>query len=174
MKPQLTELISPQAIHKKIKEVARRLEVDYIGKRPVIVMVLKGSICLVADLIRELEIPVDIEAISCSSYGARGTERGELRISGLERLSLKGRDVLLVDDIYDSGHTLSTVHDAILQMEPASIKSLVLLVKNVPHITNYRPDYALFEVDNLFVVGYGLDYKELYRGLPGICVYKDK
>lgn len=169
--PNLTPLIEEQRIASKIKEAAAQIRADYQGRDLVIVMVMKGALCLVADLIRELDLPLDVEYVQCSSYGARGTQRGELKVIGLDRLNIQNRDVLIVDDIFDSGHTLSTLVDAFEQKKPSSIKSLVLLMKDVPHVTEYRPDYILFSIENLFVVGYGLDYKERYRGLSGVYVY---
>lgn len=167
MKP----LIEPSQIASKLKETAAKIEADYVGKDLVIITVLKGALCLVADLIRLLEIPFELETIQSSSYGARGTERGELRISGTDRLQIHNRDVLLVDDIFDSGHTMTALLKQIKEKHPRSLKTCVLLNKtNVPKISLYRPDYVLFDIDNLFVVGYGLDFKEQYRGLPGIYV----
>lgn len=134
-------------------------------------MVLKGALCLVADLIRLLDIPFEVEMIQSSSYGARGTERGELQISGADRLQIHNRDILLVDDIFDSGHTMTALLKQIQAKHPRSLKTCVLLNKtNVPKITDQRPNYVLFDIDNLFVVGYGLDFKEQYRGLPGIYI----
>lgn len=166
----LKPLISPEQITQKIKETSTRIKEDYAGKDLVIVMVMKGALCLVADLIRELDLPLDVEYVQCCSYGAKGTERGDLQVIGLDRLSIHNRDVLIVDDIFDSGHTLATLYDALSQKKPRSLKSLVLLKKEVPHITDYRPDYVLFDIENLFVVGYGLDFKERYRGLTGVYV----
>jgi hypoxanthine phosphoribosyltransferase len=135
-------------------------------------MVLKGALCLAADLIRELDIPLDVEFVQCSSYGARGTQRGELQIFGLERLQIHNRDVLIVDDIFDSGHTMHTLVEALSQKKPHSIKTCVLLEKQGVHkVTDMKPDYVLFGIENLFVVGYGLDFKERYRGLSGVYVY---
>ena len=91
---------------------------------------------------------------------------------GLDRLNLQDRDVLIVDDIFDSGHTMSSLIDALKIKRPRSIKSLVLLCKDVERSTSFRPDYILFEIKNHFVVGFGLDYKERYRGLPGIFIYE--
>ena len=161
-------LIDKREIATKIKKAAKDLDRDYADKDLVLLMVLKGSVFLVADLIRFLNIPCDIETVQCASYGARGTERGELQIFGLERTDLHQRDVLIVDDIFDSGHTLNALIQAVKKKEPRSIKSLVLLKKNIRPVTHLLPDYVLFEIDDAFVVGYGLDYKERYRGLSGI------
>lgn len=166
----LVPLIAQDQIAQKIREVSQKIQTEYKNKDLVIVMVMKGALCLVADLIRELNLPLDVEYVQCSSYGSRGTERGELQVIGLDRLSIHNRDVLIVDDIFDSGHTMATLIDALKEKNPRSLKSLVLLSKNTHHVTEYRPDYVLFDIENLFVVGYGLDYKERYRGLSGVYV----
>jgi len=163
-------LINQDQIHQKIKEVARQIERDYQGKNLVVVTVLKGAILLTADLIREIDLPLTLETIQCSSYGAGGARRSELKIFGLDRLDIKDKDVLIVDDIFDTGHTMAGLYKAFADLYPSSIKNCVLLKKMVPHETTIRPDYALFEIENLFVVGYGLDYKERYRGFPSVCV----
>jgi len=161
-------LISDHAIHERIKEVCAQLDQDYADQEITVVMIMKGALCLVADLIRLIHLPCSIEVIQSSSYGERGVVRGGLTLSGIEKLTLQEKHVLLVDDIFDSGITLSTIAALLEEKSPKSLKSLVLLSKNVPHKTTYRPDYVLFEIEDRFVVGYGLDYKEYYRGLPGI------
>ncbi len=165
---QMDLCISEEEIHRKLGDVARSLDLVYQGKELVIVMVMKGSICLVADLLRLLQVPCSIEWVQAKSYGARGASRGELSILGLEELPIQGKHVLLVDDIYDSGHTLNTIRLHLQEKRPESLKTLVLLSKQVPKENNYQPDYVLFPIEDRFVVGYGLDYKELYRGLSGI------
>jgi len=166
----LRVLIDETSIKNKVKEVAKQIEHDYKNKDLVIVMVLKGSLCVAADLIREINLPLNIEAVQCSSYGARGTQRGELTVHGIDRINVHNRDVLIVDDIFDSGHTMAALYKEFGKQKPHSMKSCVLLSKKVPHIME-EPDYVLFDIENEFVVGYGLDYKELYRGLPSVCVY---
>src|SRR5579862_8932717 len=158
-------LISPDQIKNKIADVARRIDADYQGEELTIVMVMKGALCIAADLIRELKTPCSIEYVSASSYGQRGEKRGELKIFGLEELDLKSKHVLLVDDIFDSGETVSQIMAKMKKKNPKTLKSLVLLVKNVERDVTYIPDYVLFKIENLFVIGYGLDYKEYYRGL---------
>jgi hypoxanthine phosphoribosyltransferase len=172
---QLRPLIQKEEIAAKVRETAAQIKKDYAGKDLVIVMVLKGALCLVADLIRELDIPFDIEAVQCSSYGARGHVRGELQVIGADLIHIHNRDVLIVDDIFDSGHTMTTLFDTLKLQNPRSLKTCVLLYKkDVPKVTNYRPDYVLFDIDNFFVIGYGLDFKEKYRGLPGVYVLDPK
>lgn len=171
--PGLEPLISEAQIARRLKETARQINKDYTEKDLVIVMVLKGSLCLVADLIRELDVPHDIETIQCSSYKG-STKRGEMRVFGIDRIQVQDRDVLVVDDIFDSGNTMKTVCEVLKEQHPRSIKACVLLYKNnVPKVTDLRPDYVLFEIDNLFVVGYGLDFEEKYRGLPGVYVMEE-
>jgi hypoxanthine phosphoribosyltransferase len=169
----LEELISEQEILSEIKHIARRLDSDYFGKELVIVMVMKGALCLVSDLIRNLHIPCAIEFIQASSYGMQGTKPGELFIYGIERLNLKGKHVLIVDDIFDTGKTLSGIVDEFEKMPLASLRTLVLLTKKVSRRTSFKPDISLFDIEDRFVVGYGLDYKEHYRGLKGIYILKN-
>jgi hypoxanthine phosphoribosyltransferase len=167
----LRPLIEKEQIAEKVRETSSQITRDYQGKDLVIVMVLKGALCVVADLIREIDLPLDVQTVQCSSYGSGGTQRGELTVLGAERLQIHNRDVLLVDDIFDTGHTMVTLIDTLKEQNPRSIKSCVLLNKQDVHkITDYRPEYVLFDIPNLFVVGYGLDYKEQYRGLPGVYV----
>ncbi len=168
----LQVLISKEEIKRKIHEVGMQLDDDYKGKELTIVMVMKGAICLVADLIRQIHLPCSVEFVKASSYGQLGTQRGELFLLGLEQIDIRDKHILVVDDIYDSGATLSQIVSLLQEKQPASLKSLVLLHKNVSRHVNYTPDYILFDIDNHFVVGYGLDYKEHYRGLDGVYLLK--
>lgn len=161
-------LISEDKIREKLIDIAKVLDANYADEELTIVVVMKGALCLAADLIRQLKIPLTIEFIKASSYGSRGTKRGELVIQGIEDLQLASKNVLLIDDIYDSGTTLCCVEAKIREKDPKTLKSLVLLSKNVARASTYIPNYVLFEIKNEFVVGYGLDYQELYRGLRGI------
>ena len=161
-------LIPEETIFERIAEIAGTLDREYEGKKLVIVTILKGSLCLVADLIRQLHCPQEVEFIRCSSYGSSGHMRGTLRIMGLEQIEVEGKDILIVDDIFDSGTTLTGVHTRIQELKPASLKTLVLLSKRAPRKMPYQPNYVLFEIEDRFVVGYGLDYKEHFRGLKGV------
>jgi len=163
-------LISKEQIDSRIKEVASEINQKYEGKEITLVMVMKGAIYITADLMREITVPSILEYVSASSYGQNGTVSGELTLQGLKDLSLKGKHVILIDDIFDTGKTMTAIKEKLLLQEPASIKTLVLLLKNRPRATTAVPDYALFPIEDEFVVGYGLDYKELYRGLPGVFV----
>lgn len=169
---QVELLISHEEIKSKVADVADAIDAQYQGEELVIVMVMKGALCIAADLIRELKTPCTIECIRASSYGQHGTMRGELTVFGLEDLDLSSKNVLVVDDIFDTGKTLLHVVTKIREKNPKSLRSLVLLKKNVKRDVAYHPDYILFNIENLFVVGYGLDHKEYYRGLPGVYIFK--
>lgn len=163
------ELISADQIKKRVTQIAAQLDADYEGKEIVLVMVMKGAVCIASDLIREIKTPCSLEYVKASSYGNK-TVAGELTLSGLEGLDLKDKHVLLVDDIYDTGATISEIKRQLLEQQPASFKTLVLLLKNKERAVQEIPEYILFSIENEFVIGYGLDFDELYRGLPGIYV----
>jgi hypoxanthine phosphoribosyltransferase len=169
-------LISQKEIAKKVREIANKIDIDYSKKEIVILMILKGSICFVSDFIRELKTPFILENIQCHSYGKRGTKRGKLKIVGLEKLEIKNKHVIVVDDIFDSGNTMTQTIKALKKKKPKSIKSLVLLLKKTTERKKeiLPPDYHLFVVKDTFVVGYGLDYKEYYRGYKNICYVENK
>jgi hypoxanthine phosphoribosyltransferase len=168
---ELDLIISQQEISAKIEEVATELNVTYKNKNLTIIMIMKGAICATADLIRHLTIPFNLEYIKASSYGQNGISAGQLTTDGWDRLDIENRDVLIIDDIFETGNTMETVVSLLLDKHPSSIKTLLLLVKDVPRKTTLTPDYTLFSIPNRFVIGYGLDYKELYRGLPGIYAF---
>lgn len=162
-------LISHDQIKQRIAHIASQIDYDYADKEITLVMVMKGAVCIAADLIRALQTPCSLEYVQASSYGNK-TVAGELTLTGLHGLSLKDKHVILVDDIYDTGATISEIKRQLLEQQPASFKTLVLLLKNKERSTPEVPDYVLFTIANEFVIGYGLDFDELYRGLPGIYV----
>ena len=164
-------LISERKIQQSLKKVSKQLSKDYKGEEVTLIMVMKGSICLVADLMRHLTFPTQLEFISASSYGPRGIERGDLLVKGVKDLPVENKHLLIIDDVYQSGSTLYHVVCELQKQPVKSVKSLVLLFKDIPRDISYIPDYFLFKVGNPFVVGYGMDYKEYYRGLPGIYIY---
>ena len=164
-------LISPEEIAEKIQETAVQIDREYQDKEITFVLVMKGSICVASDLIRSLKTPFTLECIRASSYGQNGTTPGELYLEGFDRLNLEGKDVIVIDDIFDTGRTMDGILKKLQTKNPRSLKSLVLLLKDVPHKVSILPDYSLFTISDLFVIGYGLDYKELYRGLPGVYAF---
>jgi len=165
-----TLLLSEEAIAKNIKELAAELNTTFSGKEITIVCVLKGAICLTADLMRQLEFPTELECIQAKSYGMRGTTPGDLTIQGLETLNLQNKNILLIDDIFDTGQTLNGIVKAIQLQNPKSITTLVLLKKKDSSKNSMKPNYVCFDIENHFVIGYGLDYKQKYRGLKGIYI----
>lgn len=167
-KAQLKLLFSEAQIQVKVKEIARHLSHFYAKEELMVAMVLKGSLCFVSDLIRHLEIPITLECIKASSYGLRGHTPGDLKIE-MDSHIFENKAVLLVDDIFDSGTTLHHIKQSIAKQNPRSIQTVVLLSKEVPRDPHYEPpNYTLFTVPQGFVVGYGLDYKEHYRGLSAL------
>ncbi|MGL5263286.1 MAG: phosphoribosyltransferase [Candidatus Rhabdochlamydia sp.] len=167
--------ITYEEIKDRISKVADQLAVDYDKQEIVIVMIMKGAVCLAVDLIRAISFPCTIEYMQTSSYGMKGEHRGELVIKGVDALDLESKNVLLIDDIFDSGNTLSQAHLALAKKNPKSLKSLVLVSRNVPRAIDYQPDYVLFNIEKEdgFIVGCGFDYKEHFRGLKDVYLLKD-
>ena len=163
-----TLLLSEDEIAKKVVEAAHWINETYKGKELILVVVLKGAICFVSDLMRELTIPFQLEFVRGSSYGMKGTTPGALTLYGLDELDIANRHFLLVDDIYDTGVTLSQIYHTLVKKAPASLAILTLLRKKVPPKGDISPDYVCFDIEDHFVVGYGLDYKEHFRGEKAI------
>ena len=130
--------------------------------------ILTGSLILLADLIRLLDSPIRIALVQASSYGGT-TRRGELTLNPDLLSDIKGRDVLLIDDIFDTGHTLQQVITLIQEQQPSSVQSAVLLLKEGRQEVDLRPDFVGFSIPDQFVVGYGLDYQDLFRNLPYVA-----
>jgi hypoxanthine phosphoribosyltransferase len=162
-------LITDKQIARRVKSLAREIERDFRGREMVVVSLLSGTVMFLADLVRHLELPLHLDFIGVSSYG-NGTESGELVFTKELRIDVRGRDVLLVDDILDTGKTLSRVIPKIRALKPRRIKTCVLLNKPSRRIENIRADYIGFAIPDLFVIGYGLDFAERYRNLPFIGV----
>ena len=162
-------LITEGQIARRIRTLAREIECDFRGRETVVVSLLNGTVMFLADLMRHLSLPLRLDFMGVSSYGA-GTESGELVFTKELRLDMRGRDVLLVDDILDTGKTLSRVLPKLRALKPRRIKICVLLDKPVRRVENVRADYVGFEIPDYFVVGYGLDFAERYRNLPFVGV----
>jgi hypoxanthine phosphoribosyltransferase len=162
-------LIPADKIARRIKALSKEIERDFSGRELVIVAVLNGTVLFLADLIRCLSLPLRLDFVGVSSYGL-GTESGDLVFTKELRLDVRGRDVLLVDDILDTGKTLRRVLEKIRQLQPRRIKTCVLLEKASRRIEKVRADYIGFTIPNHFVVGYGLDFAERYRNLPFIGI----
>src|SRR5271154_1555765 len=162
-------LISDQQIARRIKEMSVEIERDFQGREMVVVSLLNGTVLFLADLIRYLSLPMRLDFIGVSSYGL-GTESGELVFTKELRLDVRGRDVLLIDDILDTGKTMSRVLPKLRALKPRRIKVCVLLDKPSRRVEKIKADYVGFSVPDFFVVGYGLDFAERYRNLPFVGV----
>ncbi len=157
-------LLSESQLQQGVEELAHAINRTY-GDQPLTVIgVLTGSIVLLADVIRKLKMPLRVGVVQTSSY--EGTERGRLTINSSMMLDITGRDVLLVDDIFDTGHTLTEVMELMRGLNPTSLRSAVLLNKTGKQEVDWRPDFVAFDIPDEFVVGYGLDYNDQYRNLP--------
>ncbi len=168
LEPQAFELLFPQdQIQRRIRELGRQISEDYRGKRPVLLGVLKGCFIFLADLIRTVTIPAEIEFIAASSYGAE-IDPGELTLSAGPGGSLTGRHILLVEAVVDTGRTAVSIIESVKRMEPASIEIVTLLNKKSRREREISVKYSGFEVGDDFVIGYGLDHDQLYRNLPFI------
>ncbi len=153
-----------------VKTLGEKITNDYQGKRPVVICILKGASLFFADLIRQIQLPIEIEFMAVSSYGASTVSSGEVKIvKDLDR-SILGRDVLIVEDIVDSGMTLHYLKKALTTRGASSLRIATLLDKPSRRKAPLSVDYSCFEVPDAFVVGYGLDYNEAYRNLPMIGV----
>jgi len=162
-------LITDRQIEQRIRQMSREVMRDYTGRGMVVVSLLNGTVMFLADLIRHLALPLRLDFIGVSSYGA-GTESGELVFTKELRLDVRGRDVLLVDDILDTGKTLYRVVEKLRVLKPRRIKKCVLLDKPARRVEPVEADYVGFEIPDVFVVGYGLDFAERYRNLPFVGV----
>ena len=164
-------LLTEEQLHDGIRRMAGEIQKHYEGKPLTIVGVLIGSIVLLADLIRLLDLPLCVEMVQARSYRGNSTRPGPLVVN-LELLStgIQGRNVLLVDDIFDTGHTLWELIPQIDELNPATVRSAVLLQKEGRCETPMKPDFVGFTIPNEFVVGYGLDYNDHYRNLPYLAV----
>lgn len=163
-------LISREEIDDAIKNLSKQLEQDYQGKDLVCVCILKGAVVFFADLIRALDLPLTTDYMAISSYGSSTKTSGVVRILKDLDHDVLNKDVLVVEDIVDSGLTLAYIQDVMAQRGAKSVKLVTLLDKPERRRNNLKVDYACFRIPNEFVVGYGLDYAERYRNLPDVGV----
>lgn len=163
-------LLSEEKIKARVKELAREISADYRGKKPLLVGVLKGAVVFLSDLIREMDIPLEVDFMAVSSYGADTASSGIVRIQKDLDHSIKDRDVLIVEDIVDTGLTLKYLYETLGSQKPRSLKVVTLLDKPDRRKVDFKADYCGFEIPDRFVIGYGLDFNEEYRNLGDLCV----
>jgi hypoxanthine phosphoribosyltransferase len=165
-------MISEQEIKDRIKSMAQELDKVYEGKKPIVICILKGSSIFFADLIRQMQTTMAVDFMSVSSYGSGTVSSGELKIRTDLSMDIAGRDVLIVEDIIDSGNTLYRLKNLLGERNPASLNIVTLLDKPARREAPIKPDYTCFVIEDEFVIGYGLDYDEEYRNLPYVGVLK--
>lgn len=171
LKPEI--LLTKEEINKEVARLAQEISRDYQGKRPLLLGILKGSFVFMADLIRLLKIPVEMDFVSLSSYGSARVTSGEIKVVQGLRTPVKGRDVLVIEDIVDTGLTIGYFLDYLAKRKPSSLRLCALFDKPSRRKITVPIDYRGFTIPDRFVVGYGLDYDERFRHLPDLCVIED-
>jgi len=166
-------LYSKQLIEQKTREIAEKISRDYQGKKVILIGVLKGSFIFLADLVRFLTIPVTIDFVMISSYGSKASSSGELKITKDIEIPLWGKAVIIVEDIVDTGLTLFKFTEILKARKPESVKICALIDKIHRREKEVEIDYPGFQVKEGFLVGYGLDFDEKYRQLPGIYAIRE-
>ncbi len=168
-------LVTREEIAGKVRELGERITRDYSGKEPVMICILKGAAIFFADLIREIDLPVTTDFMAISSYGSATKTTGVVRVmKDLDR-DILGKDVIVVEDIVDSGITLNYLMKILLQRGAASLKVAALLDKPARRrVPDLKVDYSCFSIPDAFVVGYGLDYDQVYRNLPDIGILSSR
>ena len=165
-------MLTEEQLRSRVKEIAEQVDRVYEGKRPLVVGILKGSIIFYADFIRHLTVPVELDFMAVSSYGSGAVSSGKLNIKKDLDRDVKGRDVIIAEDIIDSGFTLANLKELFKERGAESVMIVTLLNKKDRREYDIAPDYNCFDIENEFVIGYGLDYNEMYRSLPYIGILK--
>jgi hypoxanthine phosphoribosyltransferase len=165
-------LFDEPAIHRRLDDIAAQISNDYRELDLTVIAVLHGSLMFVADLLRRIPLPLKLDCLSMASYHGEGQSSGAVVFKRITVPDVAGRDVLILDDILDSGQTLATIREALETAEPQSIRVCVLLSKKKQRAREVDTDYVGFEIEDEFVVGYGLDFRERYRNLPYIGVLR--
>jgi hypoxanthine phosphoribosyltransferase len=173
MSEDVSVLFGREDIRRRIEELGRTITGDYEGRAPVLISVLKGGSVFLADLIREIRLPIAIDYMSISRYGGATESMGRVRIVKDLEEDIGGRDILIMEDIVDTGLTLSYLISVLESRDPASIEVCTLLDKSVRRIAPLTIRYVGFDCPDVFVVGYGLDFQERYRNLPDILAVQD-
>lgn len=167
------KMFTEEQIREKVTELGKQIENDYKGEEVLVVGILKGANVFTCDLIRQIDLDVKIDFMSVSSYGSGTESSGTVRILKDLDTDIKGRNVLIVEDIIDSGRTLSNLVKELQIREPKSLKLCTLLDKPSRRVVDVDVEYVGFEIEDKFIVGYGIDYAEKYRNLPYIGIVED-
>jgi hypoxanthine phosphoribosyltransferase len=167
-------LFDEPAIHRRLDDMAAQISNDYRDRELTVIAVLHGSLMFVADLLRRIPLPLTLDCLSVASYHEKAQSSGEVVFKQITLPDIEGRDILVLDDILDSGSTLAAVRETLKTARPHSIRICVLLSKKKQRAREVEADYVGFEIEDKFVVGYGLDFRERYRNLPYIGVLRRK
>ena len=170
MSRQPKPLITQGKINQAVAKLAAEINRDYRGKQPLLIGILKGSFVFMADLVRQLDLPIEVDFVKLSSYGSGTKTSGKVKVVQGLKSPIKGRDVLIVEDIVDTGLTVSFLMGNLRKKKPASLKLCVLVDKPSEHKVPVTIDYLGFNVPDKFIVGYGIDWNEKFRQLPDICI----
>ncbi len=170
MSRQPKPLITQGKINQAVANLAAEINRDYRGKKPLLIGILKGSFVFMADLVRQLDLPIEVDFVKLSSYGSGTRTSGKVKVVQGLKSPIKGRDVLIVEDIVDTGLTVSFLMGNLRKKKPASLKLCVLIDKPPEHKVPVTIDYLGFTVPDKFIVGYGIDWNEKFRQLPDICI----
>ncbi len=165
-------LLSSEQIKNRVKELGKQISNDYRDKNLCVISLLRGSFMFMSDLVREIDMPICIDFMTTSSYNHDEVSSGDVQILSDVRENLEEYDVLIVDDIIDTGNTITKTLEYIKNKNPKSLKTCVLLDKPSRRQVDYNADYVGFEIDDVFIVGYGLNYKSSYRNIPYIFIWE--
>ena len=172
-----TDLLEPfigeAKIRCRVKELAAQIDADYAGKTPIFIGVLNGSFIFISDLVRAVKVGTEIDFLKLSSYGDSKISSGEVKLLKDLNCTIDGRDIIIVEDIVDSGLSIKYIRDLVLSHQPASLQFVTLLMKRGLSNLDFDIKYIGFEIGSEFVVGYGLDYAQKYRNLKEICILKN-
>ncbi|MCW5202299.1 hypoxanthine phosphoribosyltransferase [Candidatus Electrothrix communis] len=167
-------LLQRQEIEERVSSLGQQLTKDYTGKKPVVIGILNGAFIFLADLVRAVDLPVEVDFIRVASYGEATESSGSITLTKEPELDLAGKDILLVEDIVDSGTTMAWLHKYFTtQHKPNSVKTCTLIDKNERRAVDVQMDYVGFQIEEGFLVGYGLDCAQQYRTLPDICTLEE-
>jgi hypoxanthine phosphoribosyltransferase len=170
----LTQLIGEEDIRQKVAEIGEKISRDYAGKKPILVGILKGSFIFLADLVRQIDIEHEVDFMMVASYDEDPYESGNVKLMMDLSRNISGEDVIIVEDIVDSGKTLNYIYHNLLMRKPKSLEIVALLNKRENREIDLNIEYIGFEIPNRFVIGYGLDEAGMFRGLPYVAVKSEK